>query len=342
MSSVIRGLIVLTLGLIAPVALIAQATQAARGAAPSQEELTRLSGEVAFIQQAIAALAAGSRQLEVTTDATLRTHMPQIQADIAAAIDAGTAALAASSDPNEFPKLAAGFRDKVRIIATQVPAGMLSQSLVVRAASPGPPQIYTAVPDVVFTIGIGLTGGPSAERYAGVDLQTNLIGAAASVIFDALDEKKLAEYLKNNLASGVGFPTNRNRGKRTLTNAAGIGLGEAKLGTLRVWPVLGTEQTDTTDLRVPRSVVASQQGQKSWSTPTLAVAALPEDWLLAIRAGKLRPIVSLGIRFPQYYPGDPYQAIAALFSSNREKYRRAGGYRFTASVAVPLLKVKGP
>jgi hypothetical protein len=326
-----------------PVGLGAQSAQAARGAAVSEEEEQRYADEIKFIRETITLLAGEAIRLEASADPSVRGRLPEVRTALTDAISAGADALAAASDPTRFPKLAVEFRDRVAKLAFDLPGrATLIHSVQLRMAAGAPPHIFTAVPDVVFTIGLSATAGPSKERYGSTDLETNLIGAAAGVVFDALGEKKLAEYLKNNFAAGAGFPVNKSRGKRTLTNHAAIGLGEAKLGSMRVWPALGTEQTDTSDRRIPESVVTSDVAQKSWSAPTLAVSALSEQWLIDIRAGKLRPIFTLGIRFPQYYPGDPYQAIAALFSSSREKYRRAGGYRFTAAVAVPLLKVKGP
>jgi hypothetical protein len=329
--------------LVAPIRLSAQSAQAARGAAISEEELQHYAEEIAFIRQMIDLLSVEGVRLNATAEPALRARLPEVETALTNAISTGTAALAATGDATQFQKLAAEFREKVSKLAIDLPGrAALTLGLSARAAASSPPHIFTAVPDVVFTIGLGVTGGPSAERYGSTDLETNLIGAAAGVVFDAIGEKKLAEYLKNNFAAGAGFPLNKSTGKRTLTNHAAIGLGEAKLGTIRVWPALSTEQTDTSDRRIPQDVVSSDQTQKSWATPTFAVSLMREAWLTDIRAGKLRPIITVGIRFPQYYPGDPYQAIAALFSSSREKFRRAGGYRFSAAISVPLLKVKSP
>ncbi|MDF1502436.1 hypothetical protein [Roseisolibacter sp. H3M3-2] len=191
-------------------------------------------------------------------------------------------------------------------------------------------------PAVNFTLGYNATRAASGRRgwAQDVELGTNLVGAVAGAVFGALADAKLGTYLKQNLAVNVGIPTVRGR---RITSTAGIALGELPAGKVVVWPTLAMTQMDTADRRIPAELGRSVPDQATWSAPALTLGVLYTENLGCVREGKcFPPVLVLGATVPQYYPGNPYAAIAALFGDDREKYRQTGGWRLTAGLAVPL------
>ena len=219
-------------------------------------------------------------------------------------------------------------------IRASLPAAMTSGARAVRARATGAPSpgVFILVPDVVFTFGYSYSAINSGHANT-AEIETNLIGAAAGVVFDALGEERLGKYLKDNLGVGTGFPLDT--GAR-LTGSAGIALGQTVVGRVRLLPALTVEELDAHDMRVPEELRTALPNEKSFSLPALSVTVVPGTAFV----GRLLPLITVGYVAPQYFPGGPFNAVAALFSSKRSDYRRVGSSGWTLGIAVPLTGVK--
>jgi hypothetical protein len=204
------------------------------------------------------------------------------------------------------------------------------------------PAIHAAVPDVVFVALGGASLGSGFGPALTVGLSTNLVGAAAATLLQALGTDPLAAYMKKNFAIGMSVPLT---GSTRLAGEFGVGLGEMRGSRSTWWPALNLVQMDTSDARLPVNVIAVDSTRGSWSSLQFSVAWIPmnvERFRARVGCGKLVPVWTFGVAAPYYYPGDPASAVTAIFGERRSTYRRAGGARFSVGVAVPLHQVSAP
>jgi len=210
------------------------------------------------------------------------------------------------------------------------------------------PQLITTLQNVVFTAGFdisfakkrGAVTSDGRTTTSSFSIATNLLGAAAGSAFDAIGAEGLKTYLTQNIAAGTAIPAGK---RNSLTAFVGLGLGQYSIGSVTLWPVINIEQTDTADTRTPTALRGSKADQKTWSAPTIGVGiVLPEGWYKRVALGKAGLIPTIGIRIPHYYPGDPFAALGALFSTKRADYVRAGSAVYDIGFALPLTKAPAP
>ena len=341
----------------APSAARAQAVQAGRGLAEAAAERgrDRLTHRVRCQQKTLsvaeaagAANLAGSRAGDASSpqvDARALARVAIEQERIATALRLGREALAAAPDPTAFFQRYAAYAAALDATSIDVSADKAADSVCTRLLkSTSNPAPATLVRDVVFTLGFDAAFGGGAHAR-GVTLGTNLLGAAAGTLFDAIGSTEFRDYLKNNLAVATSVPTGGGSGR--LSAQLGLGLGEVKVSrrgaVVALWPVLTLDQSDTADRRTPTELRTLQPAERSWSSPGFSVgfALARRDSLEdRLKAGKLVPVISIGVGLPYYYAGDPLNALAAFFTNKRGDYERAGKARLTIGVGIPLLRVK--
>jgi hypothetical protein len=202
------------------------------------------------------------------------------------------------------------------------------------------PQISTSVPQVVFTIGPGWNLR-SGENIVDIGLSTNLLGALGGAAFDLLGADPLKQYFQNNISAGPAIqaigPTER------ITAQLGLGLGEINLGPVKIWPVMNIEQTDSSDVRIPRDILRRQTTEETWSSPIFSVGLIHRKHFELLKQGKAVPIFSIGIRLPYYFPGNTFETIASLFSVDElSKLEKRGGVELLLGFSIPLRKVEAP
>ncbi|MBK9410289.1 MAG: hypothetical protein IPN47_20030 [Gemmatimonadetes bacterium] len=196
---------------------------------------------------------------------------------------------------------------------------------------------HTLEPKVAFTVGVatGICEGCATT----FDLGTSLVGSALGAVVGALGAPDaLKEYFAQNVALGIGLPT---RSSRRISSGVSLGLGGVDVKQVSFWPVLGMQQADSGDAALPQVVKTTEPTQATWSTPYFGIAFVPMnrkrlDELLARQTAV--PIITVGVRLPQYYPGDAGTALAALFTSKQGKYLGAGHAALVMSVSVPLFR----
>jgi hypothetical protein len=225
------------------------------------------------------------------------------------------------------------------------PNELVALSAAGRATAAGTvPQVFTSLNNIVFTAGVDVSVSRNARdanaRGSGTtssfSIATNLLGATAGSGFDAIGAEGMKTYLTQNIAAGTAIPMDKSN---SLTAFLGLGLGQYAIGSVTLWPVINVEQTDTADTRTPVSLRSVKTDQKTWSAPTIGIGiVLPEGWYKKASLGKAGLIPTIGVRVPHYYPGDPFAAIAALFSTKRSEYVRAGSAVYTFGLALPLTK----
>lgn len=195
-------------------------------------------------------------------------------------------------------------------------------------------------PGVSFTLGVGTR--PCTKCSEGAEVGTSLVGAALGATVGALGAPDgLKDYFEKNIAMGLTLPT---RKATRITSGLSVGLGSVDIFSRGVWPTLGVEQFDSSDVRLPAEVRARNQAQGTWSAPQFGVGF---TWYTSaavkkrLQEKKVVPILSMGVRFPHYYPGSAAAALAALFNGNEHKYESAGSAHFFASLSIPLFRVDG-
>ncbi|MCC6930714.1 MAG: hypothetical protein IT359_17120 [Gemmatimonadaceae bacterium] len=183
---------------------------------------------------------------------------------------------------------------------------------------------------------------PCSRCGAGVELGTNLAGAALGAAVGALGAPAgLKEYFEKNIALGLTLGT---RKTSRITSAVSVGLGSVDVLSRALWPMLGVEQFDSSDARLPADVRARDPAQGTWSVPQLGVGLTwysKAEVKKRLQENKPVPILSLGVRLPQYYPGSASAALGALFNGNEHKYAGVGSARIFASLTIPLFRVDG-
>jgi hypothetical protein len=323
------------------------------------------SGEAQAVQAVATAAGAGSNSasvLTITADAhreleTLAGIRAQLLADASKAalvrrIDEALtelrATLEATSEADLRSRYAQYQRTRQRLLA-EFPIDLVAlETTRVGTAAGTVPQLLTTMQNVVFTAGFDVSfskkRGPvttdGRTTTSSFSIATNLLGAAAGSAFDAIGAEGMKTYLTQNIAAGTAIPAGR---RNSLTAFVGLGLGQYSVGSITLWPVINIEQTDTADTRTPTALRTSKADQQTWSAPTIGLAiVLPEGWYKKASLGKAGLIPTIGIRIPHYYPGDPFGALGALFSTKRADYVRAGSAVYTVGVALPLTKAPTP
>jgi hypothetical protein len=228
--------------------------------------------------------------------------------------------------------------DSIRIAGVQALSQAAAQALQPLSI---PPAIRQYVPDVLFSVGVGLVGRPARgeKRTIPLSVSTNLVGQVAGTIVGAISAGELANYFKDNIVAGVALHAGK-VGKPSAELTAG--LGEAKLGRFTFWPVLGFEQADTADTRLPRTLQTVRPSSGTWTMPVMAMALtwIPlGDFVKRVQSEAVTPIVTIGIRFPYFYPGNTTDALGALFGNKLSDYVREGRPQWMIAVDVPLIKV---
>ena len=342
-----------------------QAVQAARGVARQGEErdaenraraFAALKSQLVTLEVAFSTVSASRSLLTPKTAAESSTVAAQdlAAARLTVAASRARAALEASGDPRLFRELLNDYNAYIR--ETNQATGRASpfatsQFGITAAAS----QVSTLVPDVAFTIGPELSFGGQTVGTFGIS--TNLLGAAAGTAFDALGADKLKQYFQDNVAVATVLPTN---GVKKITAQIGLGLGGLAFGSqvirvnetttktvprITVWPALQIDQHDTSDARVPSDLKTRFSDQKSWASPSIAIALVPwseEEIEQRVKARKFVVIPTIGVRLPYFFPGESFDALAALFSKRRTDFERGGKTQVTIGLAVPFPKVSPP
>ena len=307
--------------LLAPTAAPAQILQAALGAAASNNEQ----------------LVARASDSLVEYLARRRTTAPASFVDATADLpDRAAAVLAVRDDPREFFRRYRALRGETRATAAAlVPeARARGQAML---PNPGPGVLVGEA--LAFTIGYDVAGGSRGSAQQ-LSLTTNLLGAVAGTAAAAVDASTLADYFQTSISAGAALPVGGGGGR--LGAQLGLGLGRLSLGDVELWPVLAMEQVDSAARRVPTEVLARAASQEQWATPVLGIGVplVPASRLRAhLAAKRLLPVLSVGARFPFYYPGNVFQAIGAVFSDGRSGFVRQGRAQFTASIGVPLFRL---
>ena len=352
-SLLVFALTIATLTGAIPRSLSGQAVQAIRSIGRTQDEanadsVARAAGELTAklgVLRATQALLLQADKPELAGYATLVGDLERL----------GAQALDRRDDPREFVRRLneynraveslAGFERRAQVAIEDVDAKRVIEGLNLASADDkvgvlvAPPAVFQYVPAVVFTTGLGVTSRFNDKYAFPLPVSTNLLGQLGGTVLGAFGDNALARYVQDNVvvaailhAGSAGKPS----GQLTL------GLGEVHARSLTFWPVLGLEQTDTADSRVPRSLIERRATVSSWSTPLIGVAFTwrpLKEYVDDVKKGAARPLISAGVRFPYYYPGNSVDALAALFSDKISRYDRASHEQFFVAIDVPLLKV---
>lgn len=244
-----------------------------------------------------------------------------------AAIEAGEAVLDASRD-------AATFEDRVENYQ-RLKADLIERYGPIQAQVGV--QMTTIIPQqfsdrVVFTVGYDHSWGKGFSSVSSFTVATNLLGAAAGSVFDAIGSESLKDYFSRNVAAGTSIPSGS---RNTLTAQIGLGLGKRDIWKITLWPAINFEQTDTADSRTPLDLRTRSPNQKVWSAPTFALGIVPPALRKPV-LDRLTFIPIVGVRVPHYYPGDPFAALAALFTTKRSDFVRSGGLVYSIGISMPL------
>lgn len=350
-------------GVIIPLCLGAQAIQAVRsvGAVATELQETRRDSVFATIARKVGRYEVYSDVLQPNASPTVQPIRDQLRVTIRLgnrAIERGPGDQAFLANALAFQAADERLAELLRLgqgrQSTLLENQQLNDALGFSQTAIIVPQSGVLVPGVVFSVGQEVSFPLGKEPPYPLSITTNLLGATAGSAFDLLGASTLAEYFTNNVSAGTGIPTH---GKTKLTGEVGLGLGSAAIpahefGKARhrspafmIWPVLAMEQTDTADSRIPPSVVASDPQQGAWTTPTFSIAVVigtKEGFIKRVGSGQTLLIPTLGVRFPYFYPGDPFTALAALFTNKRTQFQRAKHPQFTVGVDVPFLRLTPP
>lgn len=300
-----------------PAPLFGQATQVARGVARANNE-EQIDSAVRVVQGLIRT----TSQMRADTSSVDRLVASRVEAS--RIDDRAAAVLAARDTPREF------FRRYREL-------GAYAQSVGLRSAPV--PALGTLAEDVVFTVGLDAALGAYRSSHV-LSINTNLLGAAAATAISGLGAAKLGEYFTDNVAAGIAVPLNK-RAERP-TSQLGLGLGQVMIRSVALWPVVGIDQADAADRRIPTGVTDTKPDQSSWSSPVLAIATsypLAANVCHALSDRQFVAVFSAGVRLPYYYPGDSFGALAALFTKDRSGYMRGGRGALVLSVATPLYRI---
>lgn len=244
-----------------------------------------------------------------------------------AVIEAGEAVLDSSRDPATFEERVENYqRLKAELIERY---GPIQGRVGVQMTTIIPQQFSDRV---VFTVGYDHSWGKGFSSVSSFTVATNLLGAAAGSVFDAIGSKSLKDYFSKNVAAGTSIPSGS---RNTLTAQIGLGLGKRDVWKVTFWPAINFEQTDTADTRTPLDLRTRNPNQKIWSAPTFALGIVPPALRKPV-LDRLTFIPIIGVRVPHYYPGDPFSALAALFTTKRSDFVRSGGLVYSIGISMPL------
>ena len=331
-------LIPLALLLFTPCTSSSQAVQAVASARAGIESVERDS-----ILILAAKRATGYRSLHtLMRDST--GNQARVRDVIGEAMRAAEAVLESRNDSKRFNDAIIRFNDvEERLIDAMAvggrPAVMDEAMGRIQARGMPLPQAHTLVPDIVFTTGPEYAFG-NGRSILGVGISTNLLGEAVGTAFDILGSESLKTYFSQNVSAGTVIPTS---GSGKLSGQLGLGLGGINLSVTTIWPVLGMEQIDTADARIPSGLKQLQPGVTSWSSPLLYFAFVPYDiktFETKLKAGGFVLVPTIGLRLPYYYADNPFSALAAIFTSKRTEFLKSGKTTFVMGLSIPLLKVK--
>ena len=232
------------------------------------------------------------------------------------------------------------------IIGAAWPSPAVSQAVQAvlqrdRAQPRGKPKM-TAEPlestSAAFTVGYNLTLGAAKASAGDVVIATTLLGSIAGAAFEAVGSTALKKYLEENLAAGTGIPSGAGT---SLTGELSLSLGEIPfVKGIRLLPAINIQQTDTADVRTPRDLAKRYPSERHWSALIISAAIdLPEGWLSGDPKKRAPFIPVIGVRVPHYFPGDPFNALAALFSTKRNDFVRSGDATWRLGVEFPLRRI---
>jgi hypothetical protein len=325
----------------------AQGVQMIRSAGSEQERQLRASSSasVTAMEKSLIALTSARNSFSIA----FNTPAPYELVPMDQAIAAGRRALEAADSPAEFNDALRVYNHAVSRVAEFAPqatstgpvrAALENGNLSLADARKPIPLISGVeqlVPDVVFVLDVStVVGGGKAPLSFTVN--TNMLGALGDGVFSAIGATKFADYLKDNVS--VGTSLQALSGKPS--SQASLGLGTASFRKVTLLPTLGVEQMDIGDSRVPKALFAVDPAAGSWSSPVLgtAIAFGTRDSLARrLKCGEFTPVISLGARFPFYYPGNSFKALAALFGDELSKYQKTGGVTGMIAVSLPFTKV---
>lgn len=323
----------------APGPAMAQMTQALRGAATPNEEAVKRA-----IEEIVATVSHEKAFMEHQLHDSNPTLSPAATKALLKAIVEADLLLAAEDDIGRFQR---------RFVHYTIARDALTSYTTIRISSVSPsyvaatnellsnPQIGLLVKEVVFTLGGEISMGDDVPPVQALQLDTNLLGAAAGNLIGGLGSKDLKEFLTNNIGGTVSFPTaNSNK----LGGQISVGLGGISFRNFTIWPTLGMEQLSGEDDRIPESIREGLTEENS-SAPEISIGIIAmtiAEFQKKLKAGGLVPVFSLSVRLPFYYPGDSYSALGALFTNDRSKFDKAGKVQFQFGVSFPIRKVDPP
>ncbi len=202
---------------------------------------------------------------------------------------------------------------------------------------------YQAFPDVAFTVGYGASMHKERDPVHGFVLSTNLLGAASGGAFGMIGIEALKDYLVDNTANTITFPTD---GADKLGVGLELALGEVSFKGVTVWPVLGMHQFDSADPQIPSETLASAPDEETWAAPFVGFGFLlggREDVALRLsdpeNKSNVFPVLSVGVGLPFYYAGNSFSALGAVFTEPRE-FEREGDVALLVSLSVPLFPIE--
>lgn len=312
----------------------------ARGEAQIAQATAHVRGDLPYRADTLIAILSDSLAHYSAVAARLERELP---GDVALAREVARAAreaLLAVGDPRELRIRWERFqdaRDRYADGCTQV-QNRNCPPLGAHVAGPLPGQVFAIAPAVVFGVGWGLVIGADMKPVNSFAVSTNLLGAAAGSLLGAIGSQDAREYFSKNLAVGTAFPT---RGPNRLTGFVQLGLGQIAFQGLTLWPVLGVEQRDAADQRVPRALAARKPDVDNWTAPSLDIGFVfwsPKEFQRRVAEGKPAPVLTVGIAFPYYFPGDPFESLAGLVTNRRGDYEKQGKVQFSVGVAYPLVR----
>jgi hypothetical protein len=338
--------------------LNAQAVQAARSVGRAESEAVadaisravgELTGQVAALRTlrtralqdpapAVVSVAIGLEQIELLAQQAIdRRDDPKAFLRSLIAYQSALASFLSGSEKVSIEGMEPAITARVTALRTMISESLTPAHQRITAI---PPAIHQYVPNVLFAIGAGLVDRPdrNERRTVPITISTNLVGQLGGGIIGALGAGDLANYFKDNVVAGAAFEGRIGKPSGQLT----AGLGEVHVGKLTFWPVLGFDQSDSSDSRVPSGLRAVQPKVGTWSTPMIAASLtwLPLDAFIAhVKAEDMTPIVTVGLRFPYYYPGNTTDALGALFTDKLSNYVRNGRLQIVIGVDIPLMKV---
>jgi hypothetical protein len=286
-----------------------------------------LSAQAAQVASSLGELPLAMQVARIPAELTaLRETRERAPAAWDVVIAAGQAVLDSPQDAETFEERVRTYqRLKAELVETYGPitaAGLRGTTII--------PQQFSD--RVAFTVGYDHSWGKGFSRVSSFTVATNLLGAAVGSVFDALGSESLQKYFAKNVAAGTSIPSGS---RNTLTAQVGLGLGKRDIWKVTLWPAINFEQTDTADSRTPLDLRTRRAGQQVWSAPTFALGIVPPKLRMA-GVDRLTLIPIVGVRVPHYYPGDPFSALAALFTTKRSDFIRSGGLVYSVGVSMPL------